>query len=236
MTMPVQQQATTADTAVTRTDIVRLLQEVGSPEQLDVSSQDLRGINLMNCNLRGANISEARVCEANLCGANLSRADLHGADLRGAYLCWVDLRGANLIDADLREANLIWADLREADLRGVKLDMTTLYGACLSKADLRGACLDNADLRGADLSWASLGGTSSFELTRGQLQGRGAIFREKTNVVVAERFSDKAGRSALGFALGLPFMSVVGFLLGVGIRIICTRNRLKRHPTGLLAK
>ncbi len=216
MTKPVQQQATTADTAVTRTDLVRLLEEVGSPEQLDVSGQNLQGITLMNFNLRGSNLSQARICEANLCGANLSKADLHGADLRGAYLCWADLRGANLSEADLCEAQLIWADLRTADLRG--------------------ACLDKTDLRGADLSWASLGGASAFELTRGQLRRSGAIFREKTKVIVAERFSDKAGRSALGFALGLPCMSVVGFLMGLGIRIIFTRNRLKRHPTRLLAR
>jgi uncharacterized protein YjbI with pentapeptide repeats len=69
MTMPVQKNATNADTAVTRTDVVRLLQEVGCPEQLDVSGQDIRGISLMNCNLRGVNMSQARVCEANLCGA-----------------------------------------------------------------------------------------------------------------------------------------------------------------------
>ncbi len=223
--MQVQRKVNTADTVVTRTDIVRLLQEVGSPEQLDVSGQNLRGIDLLNFNLKGANISHARICEANLCGANLSKADLHGADL-----CWADLRGANLSEADLREANLIWADLSEADLRGVKLDMATMYGACLSKVDLRGAFLDRTDLRGADLSWASLGGASTCELTRSQLRRRGAIFREPTNVIVAERFSAKAGRYALGSSLGLLCMSVVGFLMGVGIRGIFTRMQLKKHP------
>jgi hypothetical protein len=208
--MPVQQQATTADTAVTRTDVERLLEEVGSPEQLDVSGQNLQGITLVNCDLEGANLSQARICEANLCGANLSRADLHGADLRGTYLCWADLRGANLSGADLSEAQLIWADL--------------------GNADLRGASLDKADLRGADLSWASLGGANAFARTRGQLRRRGAIFREKTRVIVAERFSDKAGRCALGFALSLPFMGLAGFAMGLGIRVICTRNRLKHTP------
>jgi hypothetical protein len=225
MTMQAQWKVNNADTAVTRTDIVRLLQEVGSPEQLDVSGQDLRGIDLLNFNLKGANLSRARICEANLCGANLSKADLSGT-----YLCWADLRGANLSEADLREANLIWADLREADLRGVKLDMATLYGASMSRVDLRGAFLDRTDLRGADLSWASLGGASTCELTRSQLRRSGAIFREPTNVIVAERFSAKAGRYALGSSLGLLCMSVVGFLMGLGIRGIFTRMRLKKHP------
>jgi len=192
--MPVHQNTTNADTAIMRTDVVRLLQEVGCPEQLDVSGQDVRGISLMNCNLRGVNMSQARVCEANLCGARLSKADLHGADLRGVHL-----------------------------------ERATLYGAYLSRADLRGAFLDKTDLRGADLSWASLGGASTFERTKSHLRRRGAIFREKTEVIVAERFSEKADRYALGFALGLPFMSVVGFVMGVGIRFIRTHMQPKRY-------
>ncbi len=68
MTIPVQQQTNHRGTARTRTDAVRLLQEVGSPEQLNVSSQNLSGINLMNCDLRGANLSQASACAANLCG------------------------------------------------------------------------------------------------------------------------------------------------------------------------
>jgi uncharacterized protein YjbI with pentapeptide repeats len=56
MTIPVQQQANHAGTALTGTDVVRLLQEVGSPEQLNVSGQNLSGINLMNCDLRGGQL------------------------------------------------------------------------------------------------------------------------------------------------------------------------------------
>jgi uncharacterized protein YjbI with pentapeptide repeats len=208
--MPVHQKGNNANTAVARTAVVRLLQEGGSPAKLDVSGQDLRGITLINGHLEGANLSQARVCEANLCGAKLSKADLHGADLRGTYLCWADLRRADLSEADLREASLIWADLQEADLRGALLDQT--------------------DLRGADLSWAALGGASTFEQTRSHLRRRGALFREKTNVIVAERFSEKVGRYALGFALGLPCMSVVGFLMVLGVRFIFTQTRLKRQP------
>src|SRR5258708_20041042 len=96
MTIPVQQQANHVDTALTRTDVVRLLQDVGSPEQLDVSSQSLREINLTNCNLRGANLSQASACAANLCGANLSKANMHAADLPGTYLCCSTLRAPHL--------------------------------------------------------------------------------------------------------------------------------------------
>jgi pentapeptide repeat protein len=96
MTIPGRQKATTTDTVVTRTDVVRLLQQGRNPATLDVSGQDLRGINLVNFNVRWADLSQARVCEANLCGTNLTKVDLHGADLRGTFLDRVDVRGADL--------------------------------------------------------------------------------------------------------------------------------------------
>jgi uncharacterized protein YjbI with pentapeptide repeats len=216
MTMPAQRKATNANTAMTRRDVVRLLQEVRNPEQLDVSNHDLRGIVLLNGNLRGANLSQARVCEANLCGANLSNTDLHGADLSGTYLCWADLHGANLREADLREADLSCADLRETDLRGANLDWANLYGAFLSRADLRGTSLDKTDVRGADLSWAFFDEASDDEQLKHRLWRRGAIFRETTSV----RVSEGAGRHALGFALGFLLTSVVGFLCIFGLRLL----------------
>jgi len=225
MTMPAQRKATTANTAMTRKDVVRLLQQVGNPAQLDISHHDLHGIALLNGNLRGANLSQARVCEANLCGANLSHTDLHGADLSGTYLCWADLRGANLREADLREADLSCADLREADLRGANLDWAILYGAFLGRADLRGTSLDKTDVRGADLSWACFGEASDDAQLKHQLWRRGAIFRETTNV----RVSEGAGRYALGFALGFLLMSVAGFLCILGLRVLRLYWWLKRN-------
>ena len=228
MTMPAQREAPTANTAMTSTDVVRLLQEGGNPAQLDVSHHDLRGITLLNGNLRGANLSQTRLCEANLCGANLAKADLHGADLSGTYLCWADLHGANLRGADLRKADLSCADLRETDLRGAKLDWATLYGAFLSGADLRGTSLNKTYVRGADLSWACFGEARAHGQLKHRLWRRGAIFREKPKVSVTGRFSAGAGRHALGFALGLLSMSVVGFLGISGLRVLRFYLQLKR--------
>jgi hypothetical protein len=126
-------------------------------------------------------------------------------------------------------------DVSGQDLRGITLINGHLEGADLSQAriceaNLCGAKLSKADLHGADLSWAALGGASTFEQTRSHLRRRGALFREKTNVMVAERFSEKVGRYALGCALGLPGMSVVGFLMVLGVRFIFTQTRLKRQP------
>ncbi len=223
--MPPQRKAPNANTAMTRRDLVRLLQEGGNPAQLDVSHHDLRGIALLNGNLRGANLSQASVCEANLCGADLSKTDLHGADLSGTYLCWADLHGANLREADLREADLSCADLREADLRGANLDWAILYGAFLGRADLRGTSLDKTDVRGADLSWACFGDESDDEQLKHRLWRRGAIFRETTSV----RVSEGADRHALGFALGFLLMSVTGFLCILGLRVLRSYLWLKRN-------
>jgi len=208
--MPAQRKATNANTAMRRRDVVRLLQQGGNPAQVDVSHHDLRGIALLNGNLRGANLSQASLCEANLCGADLSKTDLHGADLSGTYLCWADLHGANLREADLREADLSCANL----------DWAILYGAFLGRADLRGTSLDKTDVRGADLSWACFGNASDSDQLKHRLWRRGAIFREAPNVSVAGRFSEGAGRHALGFALGFLSMSVVGFLCVVGLRLL----------------
>jgi len=198
--MPAQRKATNANTAMRRRDVVRLLQQGGNPAQVDVSHHDLRGIALLNGNLRGANLSQASLCEANLCGADLS----------GTYLCWADLHGANLREADLREADLSCANL----------DWAILYGAFLGRADLRGTSLDKTDVRGADLSWACFGNASDSDQLKHRLWRRGAIFREAPNVSVAGRFSEGAGRHALGFALGFLSMSVVGFLCVVGLRLL----------------
>ncbi len=209
--MPAQRKTTNANTAMTRRDVVRLLQKGGNPEQLDISHHDLRGITLLNGDLRGANL-------------NLSKTDLHGADLSGTYLCWADLHGANLREADLRGADLSCADLRETDLRGANLDWAILYGAFLGRADLRGTSLDKTDVRGADLSWACFGEASDDEQLKQQLWRRGAIFRETTSVRVAGRFLEGAG----GFALGFLLMSVAGFLCLVGLRLLFSRW-LKRN-------
>jgi uncharacterized protein YjbI with pentapeptide repeats len=71
--MPAKQKVNNAGTEVTRADVVRLLQEGRNPAKLDVSGQDLRGINLVNFNLRWANLSQTRVCEGRFARIRPSR-------------------------------------------------------------------------------------------------------------------------------------------------------------------
>lgn len=228
MTRPATAQAISPNTVLARTDVVRLLQEGSSSKNVNVSGQDLRGIDLMNCHLQEANLSHARVDSANLCGTKLSGADLFGTDLRKTFLCWADLQGANLRVADLRGADLSWVNLRGADLRGASLDGASLYGASLCSADLRGTLLDGVDVRGADFHLAFFGEASAYEQARDQLEPRGAIFSHGTNVKDAQRSPRKRGVYMLGFLFGLLSMSVVSFLGVLGIRAMLMYLRLKR--------
>jgi Pentapeptide repeats (8 copies) len=146
---------------------------------------------------------------------NPAQVDVSHHDVRGIALLNGNLRGANLSQASLCEANLCGADLSNTDLHGADLS-----GTYLCWADLHGANLREADLREADLSWACFGEARDSDQLKHRLWRRGAIFREAPNVSVAGRFSEGAGRHALGFALGFLSMSVVGFLCVVGLRLL----------------
>ena len=122
---------------LTRADVERALREIGRPSKLDLSGENLEGIDLAYLNLNGATLAEAKLMGAKLREANLFRTNLHAADLRAA---------------DLRGAYLGFADLRAADLRGAVLDGAALRGADLSGANLEGASLYRDQLRDVRLS------------------------------------------------------------------------------------
>jgi hypothetical protein len=156
----------------TREEILKLIEENGGPEGLDLSGKDLSGIDLSReaiqaelekvrerapdetplwysefiggINLKGANLQGAfLVC------ANLQGAKLEGANLQGAFLVC-----ANLRDADLGYTNLQEADLEEATLVGATLDCANLQGAFLKTAKLQEAFLASANLQGAHLGYS----------------------------------------------------------------------------------
>jgi len=229
MTIRVQQSVNQEQVPLVRTAIERLLQEAGSTEHLDLSGQHLQGVTLVNGDLRGANLSLTDLHEANLCGANLAKADLHGARLSHTYLSWANLGQANLQEADLQAADLSWADLRGANLRGANLDQTILYGARLNWADLREACLETADLRGAELTWAYFGGAGTYAPAKQDLQRRGALFREGTQVHCVVSRSDETDGYALGVVLGILVMGTVTFLFGRRVRSMLKQG--SRFPT-----
>jgi uncharacterized protein YjbI with pentapeptide repeats len=178
MTTGYQNVTGTEDQPLTRSDVERLLREVGSSEKLNLSSRNLNGIDLLAFDLTGANLSNANLGgailrEAVLIRVNMRNADLRQADLVKANLRSADLRGANLFGASMGLADLTEADLSQANLTIVTLSRANLSGAILhdailTQADLSRANLRGADLRGADLLTAYLGYSN---LSEAQLAG-----------------------------------------------------------------
>ncbi len=163
----------------TREEILRLIEERGWPEGLDLSGKDLSGIDLGRKAVaeelekaqermadetpvwyskltKGINLEFANLQEANLKYANLQEAHLGGANLQRADLTGANLQGAKLWGADLQEAHLGDANLQGGPLWGANLQGANLAGANLQGADLRDANLQGAYLLGAKLQGAKL--------------------------------------------------------------------------------
>ena len=106
----------------TAADILDMIEATGGPERLDLSGQDLSGIDFGGTVLEelrstpGALQRWPSLQSDRFFGLELWEADLHGADLQGANLEKAILQNANLQSAHLRDANLRGALLVDADL------------------------------------------------------------------------------------------------------------------------
>jgi hypothetical protein len=118
---------------------------------VDLSSSDLRGLQLAQGKLMRAKFTNSILDEANLAGA-----DLTDAHLIGTSLVDTELRGAILKNTLLNEAIIVQTDLRSANLTGAK----GLAGSNLLTALMAGAILDGVDLRQAKLPEAPINGIS----------------------------------------------------------------------------
>ena len=168
----------------TREEILKLIEENGGPEGLDLTGKNLQGIDLSRKVIE-AELQRAREgapprwysglesIGINLWGAKLQEADLRSANLQGANLIDANLRRANLWEANLQEANLWEANLQEADLGKANLQEASLGYADLQGADLRIANLQEANLEDANLQEANLTGAKLQEarLMRVNFQG-----------------------------------------------------------------
>jgi len=165
----------------TREEILKLIEENGGPEGLDLSHKDLSGIDLgMEAikaeldarEIRGPNefpawvhIVESESLTLKLLmlmkfkegqwGLNLEGVGLNGSNLQEACLEGANLQGADLSGANLWRANLSWTNLQKARLKYANCQETDL-----GESNLQGANIRDADLRGAKLSGASLQGAS----------------------------------------------------------------------------
>jgi len=160
----------------TREEILRLIEENGGPEGLDLSGADLSGITLTEMDLHGIILGRWDPQRGKMIAADLSNSNLVKANLSGACLCDVKFLQANLSGANLSKANLVGADLRRstvinADFSGAKLERwddegrksiaadlsnSNLWVANLSEARLVSVNFSRANLEGADLPGANL--------------------------------------------------------------------------------
>jgi len=111
---------------LTREEVLKMIEEHGGPEGLNLSLRNLSGIDL--------------------CGDINQLLDLQGimfvaAKLQGANLNHANLRGAILAQAELQGASFLYSDLQGADFRDAVLHKVWLYGAKISQETR----LDNVD-------------------------------------------------------------------------------------------
>jgi hypothetical protein len=129
---------------LTKEEVLKLIEEHGGPQRLDLSGKNLKEIDL----------SDKAGQRIHLPGIILRRANLQGANLQGAFLGNADLNSANLLGANLQGSFLVKADLRDADLITAELQ-----GAILTFAKLQGACLFGAEISQAtdfeDTDWGN---------------------------------------------------------------------------------
>jgi len=124
---------------LTREDVLRLIEEHGGPELLDLRQADLREVDLSRLDLHGANLMSANLQGTHLWQTNLRGASLLGADLQAAEVSLANLQGATLYRANLEGAALSHANLQQADLRYAKLQGARLRAAHLRDTNLEGA-------------------------------------------------------------------------------------------------
>jgi len=166
----------------------------GDGERMNLSGQDLRGVDISGRNLTKAIFQETWFSAGNLRSVWLKEADLEGAMLWGvegsnarmnrAVMSSSNCEGANFAGGDftqIQAVNARWNNIRldEATMTGAKVIFSNLQNATLDRADLsnanfmftnfdgaslRGAIVIGTDFRGAKLPYAVL--RSDFETAK----------------------------------------------------------------------
>jgi hypothetical protein len=167
--------------------------------------------------------------DADLRSASLNGMNLRGADLQHANLTHAELRGACLSHAVLEHALFFRADLTGADLSSARLNNASLERTCLVGANFSHAWFDGTDLtqaylKGANLSCSYLARTRFARTKLADANFSGATFGETffvdTDLSAVEGLetSKHFMASVMDFltlqrSIGLP----LSFLRGVGM-------------------
>jgi len=212
----------------TREEILKLIEENGGPEGLDLSGKDLSGIDLSSqaivnelAKIQKDTNRQPRWAIASpetgiVCSANLQKINLVGADLQGANLAGASLQGAWLRYANLQQANLAGTFMQNAQLQGAQLerailDGVDLQGAYLHLANLREARLLAANLREAGIQEVNLQGAY---LKQAQLQGANLMY---SHLERADLFDVESLEGAYFYGAFLDDTRIKSEQLGEGI-------------------
>jgi len=162
---------------LTREDVLKMIEENGGPEGLDLSHCDLSGIDLGSVDFFKSTLRvyrdetaalpawvyhEDEMVGVSLCGANLNYVNFRDASLRAVSFEDAKLRQADLEGADCWKAIFRRAYLRRANFRNTYLKDTSFQKAYIGRCTFESADLENADLYGADLNASNL--TNAFLL------------------------------------------------------------------------
>jgi uncharacterized protein YjbI with pentapeptide repeats len=114
---------------------------------IDLSEQNLAGIDLSGCYLEGVNLSDcdlsnAKLEKAILAGANLTNAKLVNANFQGA-----NIGAANLTDADFTDVNLAKSQLGGANFTRTKLIRCLMAEINFLDTEFNRTCFDGANMK-----------------------------------------------------------------------------------------
>lgn len=112
--------------------------------EIDISNQDLRGIDFVETNLLYANLSNSNLEGASIVSSSLGNANLKNVNLRNVSLINTSLRLANLSNANLNKTDFTESDLTQSILVECQINESSFYGANLFQADLRNSDLINS--------------------------------------------------------------------------------------------
>lgn len=121
-------------------------------QNMDLSDQNLAGLNLEKATFEESIMNKARFKQANLKGAVFSRAKMRGASFYETNAEGADMIGVDLSDAFIFRSNLLGARISSADLRRVVIEGGDFHDASLSFSLLDGATLADVDLSATSLT------------------------------------------------------------------------------------
>ncbi len=133
---------------------------------LDLSGQDLAGVNLSGCfleqvnfartSLKGANLSKAIMARANLENADLTGANLEGTNLGAARATRANFTEANLDSAKLTRGVFKDADFTRAELKDAESLEVVISGSSFAGAHMPGMTFLEAEIAGTGFPGADL--------------------------------------------------------------------------------